>query len=124
MATGDMVYIGDPYYYGPDYRYGFYKYTPHIDWGNHTTESTYTVVGDQTKKCPCCGELYVVIACSVDDQTACPRCVKKARRNMSEWKNEKEHHESCKWWTWDHRYSWCEEFDCTCPETIDESKEE
>jgi len=40
---------------------------------------------EQTVKCPICGEPYVVMAFYVGDQSACPSCVGKARRNDTKW---------------------------------------
>ena len=40
---------------------------------------------EQTVKCPICGEPYIFYAFSAADQSACPRCVAKARENQGEW---------------------------------------
>ena len=37
---------------------------------------------EQTVRCPICGEPYVFYAYSAADQSACPKCITKARENM------------------------------------------
>lgn len=37
---------------------------------------------EMTVKCPICNEPYVVYENAVEDQSACPRCRDRARRNM------------------------------------------
>jgi len=36
---------------------------------------------EQTIKCPICGEPYKVYSHTVNDQSACPKCVTKAKHN-------------------------------------------
>jgi len=40
----------------------------------------------KTIKCPICGEPYTFYPYSVADQSACPKCVAKARQNTPKWK--------------------------------------
>lgn len=37
--------------------------------------------GERTIKCPICGEPYKIYPDCVGDQSACPKCVKKAEEN-------------------------------------------
>lgn len=39
---------------------------------------------EQTAKCKFCGNLYVTYSHTVQDQTACPKCVHSAHNNMSD----------------------------------------
>jgi len=38
-------------------------------------------IGGRTVRCPICGEPYKFYAHSAADQSACPRCVRRAERN-------------------------------------------
>ena len=39
----------------------------------------------QTVKCPICGEPYAFMPYKAGDQSACPKCINKAEKNMG-WK--------------------------------------
>jgi sarcosine oxidase delta subunit len=41
--------------------------------------------GERRIKCPICGEPYKVYMFTVADQSACPRCVRKAEQNSGKW---------------------------------------
>ena len=40
---------------------------------------------EQTVKCPICGEPYVFYAYMAGDQSACPTCRGKARKDSGQW---------------------------------------
>ena len=43
-------------------------------------------MGVKTAKCQICGEPYIFYPFKVGDQSACPKCIEKARKNQPSWK--------------------------------------
>jgi sarcosine oxidase delta subunit len=40
---------------------------------------------EKTVKCPICGKPYKVYSMYAGDQSACPKCVEEAEKNMGKW---------------------------------------